>query len=266
MNRTYDIRRFEVRNRRPAGTVWYAEKAPVRVKVLFFGVLRDIAGAGEDCLELPPDATLSTVFDHYARRHPRLGEMRSSVMLARNQQFARGSTPIEDGDEIALLPPVSGGSGGYLHEIADPEGHFFALTRSPIDVAALKKALLGGEDGAAVTFEGVTRNNTRGRRTLWLDYECYEPMAMRTLADLGREIAGAHAVSRIAMVHRLGRLDVGETSVAILVTAPHRKPAFQACMEAIDRLKRVVPIWKKEHFEDGEVWVEGDWDSSLTRA
>jgi molybdopterin synthase catalytic subunit len=238
----------------------------VRVKVLFFGVLKEITGTGEDCLDLPAGATLSSVFSHYAGLHPRLGQMRTSIMLARNQQFARGETLVEDGDELALLPPVSGGSGPFTQAISDPAGHFFALTREPIDVAGLKCRVQTAEDGAVAVFEGVVRNNSKGRLTLRLEYECYEPMAIRTMAELGRELAGAHAVSRVAIVHRLGRLEIGETSVAIAVAAPHRGPAFDACREAIDRLKRVVPIWKKEYFEGGEVWVEGDWDSSLAHA
>ncbi len=254
-------------NARPSGTVCYPEiKAPVRVKVLFFGVLKEIAGTPEDCLEVPDGATLAGVFDHYAGRHPRLREMRSSILLARNQQFARGETPVADNDEIALLPPVSGGAGPFTHEVSDPAGHFFALTREPVDAAALARRILCGEDGAVVTFEGVVRNNTGGRRTLRLEYECYEPMAVRAMADLGRGLAHSHAVSRIAIVHRLGRLEIGETSVAIVVTAPHREAAFEACRQAIDRLKRVVPVWKKEYFEDGEVWAEGEWDPSLVRA
>ncbi len=238
----------------------------MRVKVLFFGVLKEITGSGEDCLDLPAGATFSSVFDHYAHLHPRLGEMRTSIMLARNQQFARGETAVEEGDELALLPPVSGGSGPFTQAISDPAGHFFALTREPIDVAALKCRVQTAEDGAVVVFEGVVRNNSSGRRTLRLEYECYEPMAIRTMAELGRELAGSHAVSRIAVVHRLGRLEIGETSVAIVVGAPHRKPAFEVCQEAINRLKRRVPVWKKEYFEDGEAWVEGDWDSSLVHA
>ena len=106
----------------------------------------------------------------------------------------------------------------------------------------------------------VVRNNSKGRKTLYLEYECYEPMAIKTLAAIGREIAASHAIGRIAMVHRLGRMEIGETSVAVIVTAPHRKPAFDAALEGINRLKRLVPIWKKEHFMDGEVWVEGEWD------
>ena len=110
------------------------------------------------------------------------------------------------------------------------------------------------------------RNNTRGRPTRFLSYECYEPMALKLMARIGREIAAGREIGRVAMVHRLGRMLVGETSVAVLVTAPHRRPAFEAALEAIDRLKRTVPIWKKEHFADGEVWVEGEWDRDVPLA
>jgi molybdopterin synthase catalytic subunit len=129
-----------------------------------------------------------------------------------------------------------------------------------VDARALSARLLQGEDGAVVTFEGVVRNNTKGRRTRYLEYECYEGMAVKKMAEIGRELAAQYAISRIAMVHRLGRMEIGETSVAIVVTAPHRRPAFEAALEAINRLKRLVPIWKKEYFADGEVWVEGEWD------
>jgi molybdopterin synthase catalytic subunit len=237
----------------------------VRVRVLFFGMLKDIVGKPEHLLELAEGSRLDSVFEHFAGLHPRLNELRSSIVLARNQQFSSVSAELADGDEVALLPPVSGGSASFTHAIHDEEaGHFFALTRDPIDVAGIERSLLRGEDGAVVTFQGVARNNTKGRATRRLDYECYEPMAIQVMAGLGREIAGAHAISRIAMVHRLGRMEIGETSVAIVVTAPHRKPAFEAALEGINRLKRTVPIWKKEHFADGEIWVEGEWDSTLS--
>jgi MoaE-MoaD fusion protein len=241
----------------------------VRVKVLFFGQLRDIAGGSEDRLELPPDATVETVFEHYASRFPRIRELGSSVVVARNQQFADSSSPVCDGDEIALLPPVSGGSTPatpiFFQEIADAAGHFFALTRQTIDVDDIKRRLLAGTDGALVDFEGVVRNNTKGRPTLFLEYEGYEGMAVRTMAEIGRDIAGRHAIGRIAMVHRLGRLEIGEASVVVVVTAPHRRPAFEAALEGINRLKKTVPIWKKEHFVDGEVWVDGEWDDSVVQ-
>ena len=131
--------------------------------------------------------------------------------------------------------------------IEDAEtGNFFALTRDPIDTSELKEKLLRGEDGALVDFEGVVRNNTKGRMTQFLDYECYEAMAIKVMADIGRDIASNHAIGRIAMVHRLGRMEIGEASVVIVVTAPHRKPAFEAALEGINRLKKTVPIWKKE--------------------
>lgn len=237
------------------------------MKVLFFGQLKDVAGRGEDTLELPDGATVAGVFDHYARLYPRLAALSGSIVTARNHAFTSRSAAVSEGDEIALLPPVSGGSDTpYSHAIHDEEtGNFFALTRQPIDSLALQARLLRGEDGAVVDFEGVVRNNTKGRPTLFLDYECYEDMAIKVMADLGREIARTHAIGRIAMVHRLGRMEIGEASVVIIVTAPHRRPAFEAALEGINRLKRTVPIWKKEHFADGEVWVEGEWDESLKR-
>jgi molybdopterin synthase catalytic subunit len=193
--------------------------------------------------------------------------MSSSIVLARNQEFAAPATPLADDDEIAFLPPVSGGSAGFTQWIEDAEtGNFFALTRVPIDAAALSRRLLRGEDGAVVTFEGVVRNNTKGRPTLRLDYECYEAMAVRLMAEIGRDIVKRHSVGRIALVHRLGRMEIGEASVVVIATAPHRRPAFEAALEGINRLKKSVPIWKKEHFADGEVWVDGDWDDTIVRA
>lgn len=238
----------------------------VHIRVLFFGPVRDVVGLREDSLDLAASGRLGQVFEHYAARFPKLREMSGSIVLALNQQFSSPSAPLADGDEVALLPPVSGGSGRYTHEIADPAGHFFALTREPIDGAAIAHRLLRAEDGAFVNFEGVARNNSKGRATRCLDYECYEPMAVKTMAELGRDIAAHYAIGRIAMVHRLGRIEISETSVAVIVTAPHRKAAFDAALEGINRLKRTVPVWKKEHFADGEVWVDGEWDETIVKA
>ena len=230
------------------------------VKVLFFGLLKDVTGRSEDRLDLADESHLDSVFSHYAEKFPKLGEMARSIVMARNHEFADPSSPVADGDEIAFLPPVSGGAGNWTYQISDPGGHFFALTRQRIDTRALTEMVRRGEDGAVIAFEGVARNNSKGRATLFLDYECYEEMAIRKMAEIGREIAASGTVGRIAMVHRLGRMEIGETSVAIVVSAPHRKPAFDAAIEGINRLKKLVPIWKKEHFADGEVWVEGEWD------
>jgi molybdopterin synthase catalytic subunit len=238
----------------------------VRVKVLFFGMLKDIVGRAEDQLELADDARVDAVFHRYARDFPRLTDLESSIVLACNHEFCDRSAAVREGDEIAFLPPVSGGTGRYTHEICDADtGCFFALTRETIDTAGVARHLLRDEDGAVVNFEGVVRNNTKGRATNFLDYECYEPMAVKMMAEIGREILASHAIGRIALVHRLGRLEIGEASVAVVVTAPHRKPAFEAALEGINRLKRIVPIWKKEHFADGEVWVEGEWDESILK-
>lgn len=238
----------------------------MRVQVLFFGIVKDIAGRSDDSLELAGESTVERLFEHYAALYPKLREMRKSLVLARNQQFCSGwHELLEDGDEVAFLPPVSGGASPFSHVIEDREtGGFFALTREPIDTRSIAARLPRAEDGAVVCFEGVVRNNTKGRATEFLDYEGYESMAIRVMATIGRELAAGNGIGRIAMVHRLGRLQVGESSVAVVVTAPHRKAAFEAALEGINRLKRLVPIWKKEHFADGEVWVEGEWDKRLT--
>jgi MoaE-MoaD fusion protein len=243
--------------------------ANVQVRVLFFGLLRDIVGKSEDVLDLRDGASLGTVFDHYASAFPRLDAVRKSIVLARNQQFSPSGTLVENGDEVAFLPPVSGGSGtdpDFLAYIEHPDGHFFGITRRPIDPKALVSRILRPEDGAYVDFEGVVRNNSKGRATRYLDYECYEAMAIRVMSEIGLDLAARHSIGRVAIVHRLGRLEIGEASISIIVTSPHRRPAFEAALEGIDRLKKTVPIWKKEYFADGEVWVEGEWDESLPRS
>ena len=234
----------------------------MRVRVLFFGLLKDLTGASCEEADLPAGSDLRAALEHYQARVPRLREMARNIVIARNQEFADLSTPLAEGDEIAFLPPVSGGSSVDPKEIS-AAGNYFALTRHAIEPKGIAARLMTGGEGAVATFEGTVRNHTGGRSTLCLDYECYEPMALKMLAKIGAEIAGSFEISRVAMVHRLGRLLVGETSVAVIVTAAHRRPALEAASEGINRLKKVVPIWKKEHFTDGEVWVEGEWDRDV---
>jgi molybdopterin synthase catalytic subunit len=228
----------------------------MRARVLFFGLLKDLTGRSAEDAEFPDGADLGAVFETYAVRYPRMREMARSIVIARNHEFAGPGTKLREGDEIAFLPPVSGGSDGQ-------DGHYFALTRRPIDASAVIARIQTGAEGAVVAFEGTVRNSTKGRTVLCLDYECYEPMALKLIEDIGREIAASRQLTRVAIVHRLGRMLVGETSVLVVAAAPHRGPAFEAAREGIDRLKKLVPIWKKEHFADGEVWVEGEWDENV---
>ena len=236
----------------------------MHVRVLFFGMLKELVGRPADEADFPPGADLRAVLERYASHCPRLRELAASIVVARNREFAEISTPLAEGDEVAFLPPVSGGANAPSH-IAEA-GHYFALTRQAIDTRALAARLLTGAEGAVVTFEGTVRNHTGGRATLCLDYECYEPMALKMMAQIGLSLAAGREIERIAIVHRLGRMLIGDTSVAILVTAAHRRPAFEAALEAIDQLKKRVPIWKKEHFLDGEVWVKGEWAQNVPLA
>lgn len=230
------------------------------MKVLFFGVLKDVIGQTEQWVEMAPDSTIADLFQLFVQQHATLEGRRSSILFAKNREFAPVGTLLEDKDEVAFLPPVSGGS---KHVIRDSAGHIFALTREAIDSRRIASELQRGEDGAVVVFEGIVRNNTKGRQTTHLEYECYEPMAIEQIARIGRNIASTTAIGHICIIHRLGQLGVGEASVAVITTAPHRKPAFEAALEGINRLKREVPIWKKEFFADGAVWVEGEWDERL---
>ena len=237
----------------------------MRVRVLFFGMLKDMVGRAEEETEIAAGTDLAGVFAAYAARFPAVDALRGKIVMARNREFASPSARLGEGDEIAFLPPVSGGSGDSAAQTGEirEEGLYCAIVRSAINTRELAASPLNGAEGAVVTFEGTVRNNTNGRTTRCLDYEGYEPMALQTMAGIGRDLAAAHAIGRIAMVHRLGRVLVGETSVAVIATAPHRRPAFEAALEGIDRLKKLVPIWKKEHFADGEVWVEGEWDRDV---
>lgn len=235
----------------------------MRVRVLFFGVLKDIVGHSEESVEVPAGTTLAALFEQYCKRFETLPERRSSILFARNREFATPETELGENDEVAFLPPVSGGAALPELESVEPAGHRFAITREAIQGQQFARELQRGEDGAVVLFEGVVRNNTKGRATTHLQYECYEEMALQQMARIGREIASQFQIGRIGMIHRLGSLNVGETSVAVVTTAPHRKPAFEAALEGINRLKREVPIWKKEFFADGAVWVDGEWDDGL---
>jgi len=225
----------------------------MQIRVLFFGMLREIIGRSSESLEMPEHSTLRDLLGHYQKMVPAIGPMTASLAMSINQEYAPPGSELRAGDEVALLPPVSGGV-----DAAASKAAYVALVSEPIDTAALLARIKQAEDGAAVVFDGVVRNHTRGRRTLYLDYEAYSEMALKELESLAAQALARFGIRDVAIVHRLGRLQIGETSVAIVVASAHRTAAFEACRWLIDTLKRTVPIWKKEYFEDGAVWADGE--------
>jgi len=233
----------------------------MRVRVLFFGMLKELAGKSSDSLDLPEGSAVRDVLAHYMVEAPGISQSMASLAIAVNQEYAGRDTALKVDDEVALLPPVSGGSDGDgTKSSREPAGRrrYCSITREIINTHRVLEDIKRGEDGAAVVFEGVVRNQTRGRRTLYLDYEAYEEMALRQMNDLAERALKQFRVRDVAIVHRLGRLGIGEISVLIVVASAHRAAAFDACRWLIDTLKRTVPIWKKEYFEDGAVWADGE--------
>ncbi len=220
----------------------------ITVRMLFFAHLSDVAGGHELTLALPPDATVHTAALELERRASGFQNILAHVRVAVNAEFALPETPLKDGDEVAWMPPMSGGNGGTD---ALP-----LLTREPIDIGALSRQVEGDKHGAVVTFAGNVRDNARGLRVLHLEYEGYAPLAEKQLLSLVQQ-AQERWECECAVQHRLGRLEIGECSVAVAVASPHRGEAFEACRWLMDTLKETVPIWKREYFEGGSHWVEG---------
>jgi molybdopterin converting factor subunit 1 len=220
----------------------------MKIKVLFFGLTHDLTGLREDQIDLEEGGNVEHLRHLYEARFPRLRELADSILIAVNQQVADPTARLQEGDEVAFMPPVSGGSNDDVYQI----------TRKRIQTTELAELLKGAADGAVVIFEGIVREQSDGRKTLYLEYEAYDAMAVRKMEEIGTEAKTKFEIRSVGIIHRVGRLEIGETSVAIVVTAAHRRPAFEACHYAIDRLKQTVPIWKKEYFEDGGVWAEGE--------
>jgi molybdopterin converting factor subunit 1 len=224
----------------------------MRVRILFFGVLKDVTGKSADTLELPEGAKVGDLLKHFETAIPQTRDWLSSVAVAVNQQYTGVETQLNPNDEVALLPPVSGGTDEQM------ERRYASIVHAPIDTARVVDDIKRAEDGAVVVFEGVVRNQTRGRKTLYLDYEGYEEMAVQKMEELAAKALKQFQIRDVTLIHRLGHLEIGETSVLILVASAHRAAAFEACRWLIDTLKRTVPIWKKEYFEDGAVWADGE--------
>src|SRR5580700_9677622 len=227
----------------------------MRVRVLFFGQLKEIVGRSEDHAEVADGARLEDLFASYGRRYPKLAGFRHSVVASVNQSLVDWASPLSMGDEVAFLPPVSGGAGSPA---VAPGEVVIELVRERIQSEEISARLKAPEDGAIVVFEGIVRNESGGRRTLYLEYEAYEEMALKQMGVIAAAMRSQFGADSVALVHRLGRLEIGETSVLIAVSSPHRRAAFEACRYGIDTLKQTVPIWKKEYFEDGAVWAQGE--------
>jgi len=227
----------------------------MRVRVLFFGRLKDIVGKSEEDAELSEGARVEDLFERYGRNFPELAQFRSSVVASVNQEFSEWRAQLATGDEVAFLPPVSGGA---IPAGAQVEENLLALVRTPIDTPEIVAQLKAPRDGAVVAFEGIVRDHSGSRSTLYLEYEAYEAMALSKMHEIGAQMREKFPIRRFAMIHRLGRLEIGETSVLIAVCSAHRAAAFDACRFGIDTLKSTVPIWKKEFFRDGAAWAKGE--------
>jgi MoaE-MoaD fusion protein len=215
----------------------------VPLTVLYFAAARERAGTAREAVEWSGGETVRALLETLAARHPELRPLLPHLRVAVNQEFLGLEAPVPDGAEVALVPPVAGGSGN------------FRLSETPLVLAEVIEAVEGEARGGLVTFTGTVRNETRGRRVRQLAYEAYPAMAEKAMADIGRDIEQRWPGSRVAIVHRVGTLLPGDAAVVIAVSAPHRAAAFEGCRHAIERLKADVPIWKKERFEDGEEWV-----------
>jgi molybdopterin synthase catalytic subunit len=218
----------------------------MQITVRYFAGHRDITGTAEERVELESGATVGALWELLTDRYPRLGAYSGRLLYAVNQDYGTLETELRDGDEVAFIPPVSGGA----------PAPFFAISQAPLDPAPLVKLVESPDMGAIVTFAGVVRNNFGGRATAHLEYEAYAPMATKVLEQLAEEARGQWGTGPIAIHHRTGRLAIGETAVLIVVAAPHRHEAFEAAELIMDRIKQVAPIWKKEIWADGESeWI-----------
>jgi molybdopterin synthase catalytic subunit/molybdopterin converting factor small subunit len=222
----------------------------MRVRVLVFGVLKDFIHSDSSQLDLPDGATVRMLLDDLKKYGDGKSALWSSIAVAVNRQYVTAAHLLADGDEVALLPPVSGGSPEASSRVS--------IVHERIDAHTTVTSLERPEDGALVIFDGMVRNNSRGRRTLYLIYEAYVEMALEQMRALRTTALADFPIRDVAIVHRLGKIEIGESSVLIAVASAHRAAAFDACRWLIDTLKKTVPIWKKEYFEDGAVWADGE--------
>jgi molybdopterin synthase catalytic subunit len=225
----------------------------ITLRVRFFAGHRDIVGRAEQELILEDGATVGSAWEHLVGVYPRLAGYTGRLLFAVNQEFAEFATPLGSGDEVAFIPPVSGGSTSPVQEMSTFEP--YVITGAPLDPAPLVAYAQTPGDGAVVTFAGVARDSFEGRATAFLSYEAYAEMAVPVLAQIAEEARARWPIGRVAVHHRVGRLAIGETAVLVVVAAPHRQAAFDAAVYVMDRIKAIAPIWKREHWADGAA----DW-------
>lgn len=229
----------------------------MKVAVLFFAGARERAGTARVDVILENDAaSVRDAVDAACSATPNKVQLPSNVMFSRNGSYTKLSDAVKDGDEIAIIPPVSGGAYGQDNESDnDSDTCNVWITSDPIDADSVVDKVGSDSDGAVVVFHGVTRSHNDGRTVLHLEYEAYSPMAENTMLEIISEMKEHWGIGDVAVCHRVGRVDIGHTSMVLAVSAPHRKPAYEASLYFVDRLKQMVPIWKKEYFEGGEVWI-----------
>lgn len=221
----------------------------MRIQCRYFAMVREILGQGHDSKQVPAGTTAGGAFDALIAESPRLLPLRGRVMLMVNREYVTADHVLTDGDELALIPPVSGGS------VDNDRVRRFVVTDAILDPRAVEALVASPGAGAIVTFTGTVRDNARGQGVVALDYEAYPEAAKIMLIRIGDEIRDRWGIDLVAISHRTGYLTPGEASVVIAVASPHRGEAFAACSHAIERIKEIVPIWKKEFYEDGAIWV-----------
>jgi molybdopterin synthase catalytic subunit len=221
----------------------------VDIEVRYFAMIREVVGRGAERRQVPDDMTVGGLFDALIAEFPRLERVKPVTMLMVNRAYVPPDSLLHDGDEVAFIPPVSGGASAR-----------FRVQSEPLDSRELERLVANPGAGAIATFIGTVRDHGRGRAVTHLEYEAYAPAAEQMLAQIGDEIRERWQLENVAIAHRIGSLQVGEASVVICVASAHRDAAFDACRYAIERIKEIVPIWKKEHYQDGAVWLGSEHD------
>lgn len=220
-----------------------AQSSVIAVNILLFARYREVAGSRSITLQMPYPTTVGDLARQMLKNYPTLVHDAANLVVAVNEEYRDHDFALQDGDEVALIPPVSGGQSNVL------------VTDRPLEPQNITQLVKASEHGAVVTFLGNTRNENDGRAVMYLEYEAYRPMADQKIAEVIKEMKAKWPIGAVAIAHRIGRVNIGEESLVVAVGAGHRHEAFEAALFAVDRIKEIVPIWKKEFFEGGEIWI-----------